>query len=71
LQKLVVTILLLMTYIQMLWTRLGSDLVDGAGKSLKEGYFANMPQVDQSFLWLLGISHAAYLASKASPKTPS
>jgi kumamolisin len=65
LQKLVITILLVMTYVQMLWGDLGTKLAGGA-----KG-FNEMPQVDSSFLWLLGISHAAYLAYKATPKTPT
>jgi hypothetical protein len=71
LQKLVVTILLIMAYVQLMWTHLGADLTDAQGKLLANAHFGSMPQVGQSFLWLLGISHAAYLAYKATPKTPS
>jgi hypothetical protein len=65
LQKLFITVLLLVTYIRLLWTALGNpDSVTGM----------NMPNVaddqgNHGFLWLLGISHAAYLAYKASPKS--
>ena len=58
LQKLIVTVLLVMTYVQLLWNALGSN-----------ARFDTMPKVGASFLWLLGISHAAYLAYKAVPKT--
>jgi Neprosin/Neprosin activation peptide len=77
LQKLVVTVLLVMTYVELLWGKLGGILNAGAGAaggktaSTIVGHFASMPNVDSNFLWLLGISHAAYLAYKATPKTPS
>ena len=64
LQKFFITVLLLVTYIRLLWQVLGNpDPVTGI----------NMPTVadDQGghgFLWLLGLSHAAYLAYKATPK---
>src|SRR5262249_8540750 len=60
LQKLVMTILLLMVYIHYLWVQVGSAPTAG---------FTQMPKVGQSFLYLLGISHAAYLAYKATPKS--
>lgn len=28
-----------------------------------------LPKLDQSFVWLLGLSHASYLAYKAAPHT--
>lgn len=65
LQKLFVTVLLLVTYIRLLWVAFG-------GWWGANGY--DMPNVSdqqngQGFLWLLGISHAAYLAYKATPKS--
>jgi hypothetical protein len=67
LQKLFVTVLLLVTYIYLIWRAFG-------GWWGANGY--DMPEVSnqqsgQGFLWLLGISHAAYLASKATPKSGS
>jgi hypothetical protein len=59
LQKLVVTILLVAVYCQMLW----SAFIDAAS-----GHVFSMPIVGTNFLGLLGVSHAAYLLSKASPK---
>jgi len=35
------------------------------------GPIGQLPTVDQSFVWLLGLSHASYLAYKAAPHTPS
>jgi hypothetical protein len=32
---------------------------------------ATLPPLDQSFIWLMGISHASYLAYKAAPHTPT
>jgi len=71
LQKLIITILLVATYVQMIWTHLGADLVNAEGKVAKQAHFGHMPLVGQSFIWLLGISHAAYMAYKATPKTAS
>jgi hypothetical protein len=61
LQKLVVTILLVMAFMVFLWGKLGEAATATA---------LAMPTFDEngSFLWLLGISHAAYLAQKATPK---
>ena len=62
LQKLIITVLLVVAYVGWLW----SDLTT-------KKTFTAMPQVDENgtFIWLLGISHAAYLAYKSTPKTPS
>jgi hypothetical protein len=68
LQKLIVTVLLVMTYVQLLWFHLMGDLTDKSGKLITDGHFTNMPQVGDTFIWLLGISHGAYLAYKAVPK---
>jgi hypothetical protein len=65
LQKLFITVLLLLTYIRLLWIGLGHP-------SSTTGFDmppVSDPQGGQGFLWLLGISHAAYLASKATPKS--
>jgi hypothetical protein len=62
LQKLIITVLLVVAYVGWLWDDLTSKKT-----------FSAMPQVDDNgtFIWLVGISHAAYLAYKRTPKTPS
>jgi hypothetical protein len=60
LQQLVTTLLLVFVYIGFLWRDL-----DTAAFS---GNLAAMPQVNANFIELLGISHAGYLAYKATPK---
>ena len=62
LQKFLVTIILVTIYFAWFWQGLGQDHSKG---------FVEMPGLDgkDTFLWLLGISHAGYLASKATPKT--
>jgi hypothetical protein len=62
LQQLVITILLAIAFISLQWAALARP--DGAG--------LHMPSFDDnsSFLWLLGLSHAAYLAYKAPTKKP-
>jgi hypothetical protein len=60
LQKFIITILLITVYLEMLW----SAFVDAAGT-----YHAfSMPIVGTNFLGMMGVSHAAYLVAKASPK---
>ena len=58
LQKLLITIILVAIYAGWLWDVLG-----------KTGTYS-LPELDKdkTFLWLLGISHASYLALKATPK---
>jgi hypothetical protein len=60
LQKLIVTVLLVLAYLIYLWKGFSPS---GSGQ-------LEMSAVDRTFLSLLGISHGAYLASKATPKTP-
>jgi hypothetical protein len=58
-QQLLVTFLLLGVYLFMIWHKFaGNGIVD------------QLPKLDQSFIWLLGVSHATYLAIKAAPHTP-
>lgn len=60
LQKFIITILLITVYLEMLW----SAFVDAS-----QTYHAfSMPIVGTNFLGMLGVSHAAYLVSKATPK---
>jgi len=62
LQKLVITVLLVVTYVGWLWRDFGMAPAKG---------FEQMPKIGDTFVWLLGISHGAYLAFKATPKTPA
>jgi hypothetical protein len=63
LQKLIATLLLVIVYSRLVWHGLSPDTIDGGGSF-------TMPVVGTSFLTLMGASHAAYLAYKATPKTP-
>jgi hypothetical protein len=63
LQKLIVTMLLVIVYVEMLWTAFTQA-------SLSYSSFA-MPVVGTNFVALMGSSHAAYLAYKATNKTPT
>jgi hypothetical protein len=70
LQQLVITVLLVVSYVTFLWDVLGTaagtmnmpPVADTGDKHLANG-------TQHGFLWLLGISHAAYLAYKATPKS--
>ena len=57
-QQLLVTLLLLGVYGMLIWK---SFALTGPIKQL--------PPLDQGFIWLMGISHASYLAYKAAPHT--
>jgi hypothetical protein len=61
LQKLIATLLLVIVYSRMVWQAFSPDSVDGGGSF-------TMPIVGAGFLTLMGASHAAYLAYKATPK---
>jgi hypothetical protein len=65
LQSLFVTVLLVVSYIRLLWLALGNPSAS-AGFDMPT---VSDPQGGQGFLWLLGISQAAYLGYKATPKT--
>ena len=62
-QHFVLTALLVLTYSAALFAMFGQ--VDG-GTPIKK-----FPDIDNSFLALLGISHAAYLGYKLTPKAGS
>jgi hypothetical protein len=62
LQKLIATLLLVIVYSRLVWHGFSPDSIDGGGSFI-------MPVIGTSFLTLLGASHAAYLAYKATPKT--
>jgi hypothetical protein len=62
LQKLIITVLLAVIYLTYLWAKLAEAK---AGTALAMPTFGDDTN---GFLWLLGISHGAYLAQKATPK---
>jgi F0F1-type ATP synthase membrane subunit c/vacuolar-type H+-ATPase subunit K len=68
LQHFVITLLLLATYAYILGATMNGLQV---GDPTKPFVAVNMPSVGQTFLGLLAISHAGYLAAKALPKTPA
>jgi hypothetical protein len=59
-QQLLVSLLLIGAYGVMVWYAFA-----GAG------FVAKLPPLDPQFVWLLGVSHASYLAYKAAPHTPT
>jgi hypothetical protein len=61
LQKLAFTIMLLTIYAMGLYEMMGTTAPTGLAK------ITRFPAVDDGFVALLGLSHAAYLATKASP----
>jgi heme/copper-type cytochrome/quinol oxidase subunit 3 len=63
LQQLVITVLLGIAFITLQWSALAKPGAAGL----------QLPTFDEnsSFLWLLGLSHAAYLAYKAPTKKPA
>jgi hypothetical protein len=63
LQKLIITFILVIAYFGM--------LLSGFTQTSLTYESFNMPAVGANFLLLLGASHAAYLAYKATPKTPT
>jgi hypothetical protein len=60
-QQVLVTLLLLGIYTAYVFGQLS-----GSAEKI-----ASLPQIDQSFIWLLAVSHASYLAYKAAPHTKS
>ena len=62
LQKLIITVLLAAVFVTYLWSAL-SKAAAGAGLAMP-----TFGDDSNGFLWLLGISHGAYLAQKATPK---
>jgi len=65
LQKLIITILLAAAFMTFLWKALAD--VEAAEGLLMPSFGED----STGFLWLLGISHGAYLAQKAAPKPTS
>lgn len=60
-QQLLITVLLLGCYVGYVYI----------GLSTSAAPIHALPALDKSFVWLLGISHASYLAYKAAPHTQS
>ena len=59
-QQVLITLLLLGLYAGYVYILLSSS----------QAPIHDLPKLDPSFVWLLGISHAAYLSYKAAPHTP-
>jgi hypothetical protein len=68
LQQLVITVLLVVSYAKLLWDKLGIAMGTMDMPEVSNGVPAN-GMTGHGFLWLLGISHGAYLAYKATPKS--
>lgn len=62
-QQFLVTLVLVGVYGAMVWSALVAGTVIDQG-DVK----GSLPALDQQFIWLLGISHASYLATKAVPQ---
>lgn len=60
-QQVLITVLLLGIYASYVYILLSSS----------QAPIHELPKLDDSFVWLLGISHAAYLSYKAVPHTPT
>ena len=56
-QQVFVTAILLVCYVLYIFNVLSSS----------ESFIGTLPTIDKSFVWLMGISHASYLAYKAAP----
>jgi hypothetical protein len=65
-QQFIVTLLLLSVYfamlLQMFWSGQAPDLADPKAKGVTA-----LPPLSDGFVWLMGVSHAGYLAYKAAP----
>jgi hypothetical protein len=57
-QQILVTLLLLGVYSVLIWRAFATP-----------GRLTALPPIDQSLIWLLGLSHASYIAYKAAPHT--
>ncbi len=60
-QQCIITLILLAAYADYVFQALAAPA----------GLISSLPTLDKSFVWLLGISHASYLAYKAAPHTQS
>jgi hypothetical protein len=62
-QQLLITVVTLVVYSASLWAMFGSAY----SPAMKETWLATLPAFDAHMVWLIGISHAGYLAYKAAP----
>jgi len=60
-QQFLITLILLAVYAAALWRAFVGPTSS----------FTSLPAIDGQFIWLMGISHAGYLAYKAAPQTAS
>lgn len=67
-QKLVFTIILVASFVALVCQQFGDVQITTSPGHPAIG--AVLPSIDSSFVWLLGFSNAAYLAAKATPKSP-
>lgn len=58
-QQCIITLILLAAYADYVFQALAAP----------SGLISSLPTLDKSFVWLMGISHASYLAYKAAPHT--
>jgi hypothetical protein len=70
LQQFLITVVVLVTYGASLWKAFAApELV--TDESTAPAFFSTFPPLSQTVVWLVGISHAGYLAYKAAPHTPA
>jgi hypothetical protein len=70
-QQFLITAVLLAVYAGALWSFFsGAAGLNATPVPPGNKFEASLPLLSQSFIWLLGISHAGYLVSKAIPSAP-
>ncbi len=71
-QQFLITVTLLAVYAGALWSFFaGAGPLHATPVPPENKFEVSLPVLSQSFIWLLGISHAGYLVSKAIPSTPN
>lgn len=71
-QQFLITVALLAVYAGALWSFFAGQAPLNATPVPPDNSFqVSLPVLSQSFVWLLGISHAGYLVGKAMPTTPN
>ncbi|MDB5469140.1 MAG: hypothetical protein JWR84_700 [Caulobacter sp.] len=71
-QQFLITVTLLAVYAGALWSFFaGQAPLQDTPIPPENKFEVSLPLLSQSFIWLLGISHAGYLVSKALPSTPN
>jgi hypothetical protein len=68
-QQFLVTTVVLGTYAATLWSALSKVALEGAASD--PSYLRGLPDFSPNMLWLIGVSHAGYLAYKAAPHGPA